>query len=81
LVKVMLRICHGGMPTRWIRYATRRVSTRVLPDPAAAITSTGPSVVLTAWRCGSVRSSSNVSISTGAPAAASMACFSVMPTG
>ena len=33
----------------------RVVSTRVLPVPAPASTSTGPSVVSTAWRCSGLR--------------------------
>ena len=34
-----------------------RVRTRVLPDPAPAIISSGPSVVSTAWRCCGFKSS------------------------
>ncbi len=51
LVKVTARICQGlarPVPSRW---AMRVVSTRVLPVPAPASTSTGPSVASTASRC------------------------------
>ena len=37
---------------RLIRYATRRVITRVLPLPAAATISSGPSTCVAASRCG-----------------------------
>ena len=46
------------------RYATRRVSTRVLPEPAPAITATSIDSVVTAWRCSSSRSASRVRGST-----------------
>src|SRR3954469_3946683 len=55
-VKVMARISLGFAPTALIRCATRYVSTRVLPDPAPAITSRGPSVASTASRWGGFRS-------------------------
>ena len=38
--------------------ASRAVSARVLPVPAPARISTGPSVVSTAWRCGGLRPAS-----------------------
>src|SRR5213592_4217563 len=55
-VKVMARISFGFAPTALIRWATRYVSTRVLPEPAPAMTSRGPSVARTASRCGGLRS-------------------------
>ncbi len=51
LVNVTARICHGLTPWTPIRYATRWASTRVLPDPAPARMSSGPSVVITARAC------------------------------
>ncbi len=54
-VKVIARISFGFTPTAEIRCATRWVSTRVLPEPAPAITSNGPSVCSTASRCGGFR--------------------------
>ena len=50
LVKVMARIFHAGTPLS-IRWAMRQVSTRVLPLPAPAKTSSGPCVCSTAARC------------------------------
>ena len=52
LVKVTARICDGwaDCPVA-MRWAMRVVSTRVLPVPAPASTSTGPSVASTAARC------------------------------
>src|SRR5919201_6582910 len=47
-VKVIARISFGFTPQATIRCATRYVSTRVLPEPAPAITSSGPSVASTA---------------------------------
>ena len=49
-VKVIARISFGLTPIAEIRWATRCVSTRVLPEPAPAITSSGPSVCRTASR-------------------------------
>src|SRR3954466_2361782 len=49
-VKVIARISFGCTPTAASRCATRYVRTRVLPEPAPAITSSGPSVVSTASR-------------------------------
>src|ERR687892_1481675 len=49
-VNVIARISFGFTPTAVIRCATRCVSTRVLPEPAPAITSSGPSVCSTASR-------------------------------
>ena len=43
LVKVMARISNGLTPWARMRWAMRWVSTRVLPDPAPATTSSGPS--------------------------------------
>src|SRR5436190_19212468 len=48
LVKVMARISNGLIPWSRIRWAMRCVSTRVLPDPAPATMSSGPSVWVTA---------------------------------
>src|SRR6266566_302569 len=50
LVNVIARISFAFAPTAWMRWATRYVSTRVLPEPAPAITSKGPSVASTASR-------------------------------
>ena len=58
LVKVMARISQGRASPVAIRWPTRRVSTRVLPDPAPATTSRGPPRWTTARRWGSFRSSS-----------------------
>src|SRR3954468_4288615 len=55
-VKVMAKISLGLTPCAARRCATRCVSTRVLPEPAPAITSSGPSVVRTASRWASFRS-------------------------
>ena len=49
-VKVIARISFGFTPIAEVRCATRWVSTRVLPEPAPAITSSGPSVCSTASR-------------------------------
>src|ERR1700709_1338235 len=60
LVKVIARIAVGGTPS-WMRWAMRWVSTRVLPEPAPATTSSGPPRCTTAssWSgfkpCRSVR--------------------------
>ena len=56
-VKVIARIDAGSAPLR-SKYATRRVMTRVLPLPAAATMSSGPSVCVTASICGGVKSAS-----------------------
>ena len=42
LVKVMARMANGDTPRSPIKWAMRRVSTRVLPEPAPATTSNGP---------------------------------------
>ena len=61
LVNVIARIDGAGIP--WaIRYATRRVITRVLPLPAAATIKSGPSTCVAASRCGAVRSFNNSSV-------------------
>src|SRR5260221_105236 len=55
LVKVTERIS-PGRARPWLRiWAIRQVSTRVLPVPAPASTSTGPSSVSTASRCSGLR--------------------------
>ena len=51
LVKVMAKILQGATPKSPTRWAIRWVSTRVLPEPAPANTSKGPSVHRTASRC------------------------------
>ena len=51
LVKVTDRICEGNARRVARIWAMRVVSTRVLPVPAPASTSTGPSSVSTASRC------------------------------
>ena len=51
LVKVTARMESGATPFASIRYAMRCVMTRVLPEPAPARMSTGPSVASTAVRC------------------------------
>ena len=55
-VNVIARISFGFTPHAPIRCAIRWVSTRVLPEPAPAITSSGPSVVSTASRWAGFRS-------------------------
>src|SRR6266852_825115 len=51
LVKVTARIFHGATPFSAIRYAIRCAMTRVLPEPAPARISSGPSVCWTAICC------------------------------
>ena len=51
LVKVTARISDGRARPRVRMWTIRVVSTRVLPVPAPASTSTGPSSVTTASRC------------------------------
>src|SRR4051794_9903129 len=60
-VNVIARISGGLTPTAFSKWAMRRVSTRVFPEPAPAITSTGPSVDNTASRCAGLRSCRYVS--------------------
>src|SRR3546814_7890831 len=55
LVKVTASISDGHALRVAIRCANRAVSAAVLPVPAPARTSTGPSVVRTASRCGALR--------------------------
>src|SRR5438445_4548947 len=50
LVNVMARISLGLTPQARMRWATRWVSTLVFPEPAPAMTSSGPSVCSTASR-------------------------------
>ena len=50
LVNVIARISNGDTSRSAMRYATRWVSRRVLPEPAPAMTSTGPSGAITASR-------------------------------
>src|SRR6516225_278497 len=53
LVKVTASTPCGETPSAWMSQAMRCVSTRVLPLPAPASTSTGPSGAVTAARCAS----------------------------
>ena len=55
LVKVTARMESGATPFSWISHAMRLVMTRVLPEPAPARMSSGPSVVSTAARCSGFR--------------------------
>ena len=55
-VNVIARISFGFTPCVARRCATRCVRTRVFPEPAPAITSSGPSVVRTASRWAGFRS-------------------------
>src|SRR6266508_1294637 len=56
-VNVIARIEKGLTPCSLIRYAIRCVRARVLPDPAPATISTGPSVCNTASACTGFRAS------------------------
>ena len=55
LVNVTARIDRGRTPFAPIRYAIRWAITRVLPEPAPARISSGPSVVVTARACSGLR--------------------------
>src|ERR1700738_220040 len=55
LVKVTARIESGATPFSRISQAMRAVITRVLPEPAPARISRGPSVASTAARCSGFR--------------------------
>ena len=81
LVKVTARMAPGSWP-RWSSQATRWAMTRVLPEPAPASTSSGPSVVFTASSCGglSVERSSMVSPAPPAPPARSAGSGAVTST-
>ncbi len=61
LVNVMARIEPGWALRSVISQAMRRVSTRVLPEPAPATTSNGAPSWTTASRCGSLSPSSSSS--------------------
>ena len=61
LVKVIARIEPGWALRSEISHAIRRVSTRVLPEPAPATTSSGAPSWTTASRCGSLSPSSSSS--------------------
>ena len=61
LVNVMARIWPGVTPRSPSRYAIRRVSTAVLPEPAPATMSSGEPVWVTASRCCGLRPSSRAS--------------------
>ena len=58
LVNVIARISIGRALPVASSHAIRWVSTRVLPEPAPASTSSGPSACVTASRCGGLRSAS-----------------------
>src|SRR5713101_7049431 len=58
LVKVMARISNGETPCSALSQATRRVRTRVFPEPAPATTSNGPPGWVTAATCTGFRSAS-----------------------
>src|SRR6056297_3234030 len=58
LVNVMARIFDGCTPS-WTSWAMRWVSTRVLPEPAPAITSSGPDGWTTASSWSGLRPSAN----------------------
>ena len=60
LVKVMARICQGMMPRSSSMWAMRYVSTRVLPEPAPASTSSGPSTLSTALFCAGLSESMSI---------------------
>src|SRR4051794_26863967 len=60
-VNVIARISFARAPAAPSRCAIRWVSTRVLPEPAPAITSSGPSVVVTASRWAGFRPARYVS--------------------
>src|SRR4051794_39379616 len=62
LVKVIARIEPGCTLRSEINQAIRRVSTRVLPDPAPATTRSGAPSWTTARRCGSLRPASSSSL-------------------
>src|SRR3954451_2459858 len=66
LVNVMARISSARAWPVCTRWAIRCVRTRVLPDPAPARTSSGPSTCVTASRCGSLSPSSRWSRATSA---------------
>ena len=68
LVKVMARTCQGRTPSSAIMWAMRMVSTRVLPEPAPARTSSGPWVHSTASRWAGLRPSRSSAGRTGAGA-------------
>ena len=61
LVNVMARTCQGLTPKSPSICAMRKVKTRVLPEPAPASTSSGPSVVRTASRWAGLRLSMSTS--------------------
>ena len=61
LVNVIARIEPGWALRSEISQAIRRVSTRVLPEPAPATTSSGAPACTTAARCGSLSPSSSSS--------------------
>jgi hypothetical protein len=61
LVKVIASTEPGWASRSEISQAIRRVSTRVLPEPAPATTSSGAPAWTTACRCGSLSPSSSVS--------------------
>ena len=61
LVNVTAKMLNGEAFLEAIRYATRCVNVRVLPEPAPAWISSGPSVVSTARRCSGFKPSKSCS--------------------
>src|SRR4051794_20506785 len=80
LVKVIARISPGRATPEWISHAIRCVSTRVLPEPAPARTSSGPPGCSTASRWGSFRPSSRLSRRSAAAASGIGSMVVVSPT-
>ena len=66
LVKVTARICDGQARPEAKMWAMRVVRTRVLPVPAPARTSNGPSVCSTAARCSAFNPSRKGAVAAGA---------------
>src|SRR5919106_5997904 len=79
LVNVIARISPGRARPVAISHAIRWVSTRVLPEPAPAITSSGPSPWVTASRWAGLRSASRRS-TRSAPGAIGAPCMASVLT-
>ena len=83
-MNVMARISNGDSPFSEISQAMRWVSTRVLPEPAPATTSSGPSAWATASACAGLspdrRSNLGAMGSAGSPAAALKRSITIAPT-
>src|SRR4051812_2940880 len=82
LVKVIASSSNGEIPRSAMRYATRWVRSRVLPEPAPATTRTGPSGALTAsrWTGFSPSRSSAASLTYSAPAPSARAARATLRT-